>query len=48
MRKPDKRQRKGPKQGLTKAEQALVDRMKDGVKAMWSQLLARNKWRPIK
>lgn len=46
MRKPDKRQRKGPKQGLTKREQAVVQGVKAGIRIMWEGLLARNKWKP--
>lgn len=37
-----------PKAGLTPAEQAVVDRMAGIAKAMWEDLFARNKWRPIK
>lgn len=33
---------------LTPHEQVVVDRMKAGMKAMWTALLERNKWRPIK
>ena len=48
MRKPGKRQRKGPKQGLTKAEQELVNRMVADYRKAWVALLAVNKWREIK
>lgn len=33
---------------LTPLESALVSKMQAGIKALWIELLSRNKWRPSK
>lgn len=48
MRKPDKRQRKGPKQGLTFEEAMKVQKTAKADRERWASLLAVNKWREIK
>lgn len=48
MRKPDKRQRKPVKRGLTKAEQATVTRTTLADKARWEYLFSLNKYTPHK
>jgi len=48
MRKPDKRQRKPAKRGLTRSEQDRVILAKHHDQARWEHLFSLNKWRPIK